>query len=86
MRESVAFTASRETPFYGWFLGVLVIIVDRPEDVHTVLTSKSCIEKASIYKFFKRGIALFTAPGKKIHKLSQFVLFLQFLIRVLTYF
>lgn len=66
MHEGVAFTSSRKTPFYGWFLGFLVMIIDRPEDAHTVLTSKSCIEKAPIYKFFNRGMALFTAPGKKM--------------------
>lgn len=64
MHEGIAFTSSQKTPFYGWFLGFILMILDRPEDVHTVLTSKSCIEKAPIYKFFNRGMALFTAPGK----------------------
>lgn len=56
--------ASHKTPFRAWFGGFLVIVVDKPEDVHIVLTSQSCLEKAPIYKFFNRGIALFTAPGK----------------------
>lgn len=66
MHEAVAFTSSRETPFYGWFLGFLVMVVDKPDDVFSVLTGKSCMEKAPVYKFFNRGVALFTAPGKRL--------------------
>lgn len=63
MKEAVEFMAQMKTPFYTWFGGALVIIIDDPDDVHTVLTSKSCMEKAFVYKFFNMGASLFTAPG-----------------------
>lgn len=64
MREGVEFTTSHATPFFGWFVGFLVIVIDQPEDVHTVLTSKSCMEKSAVYRFFMFVGSLFTAPGK----------------------
>lgn len=63
MDEGVKFMALLKTPFYAWFAGALVLIIDHPDDVHTVLTSKTCMEKAAIYKFFNMGSSLFTAPG-----------------------
>lgn len=64
MREAVAFMAEMKTPFYAWFAGALVLVVDHPDDAYTVLTAKSCMEKAPVYKFFNMGTSLFTAPGK----------------------
>lgn len=55
--------AQMKTPFYAWFGGALVIVIDDPDDAQTVLTSKSCMEKAFVYKFFNMGASLFTAPG-----------------------
>lgn len=63
MQAAVDFMAQLTTPFYAWFGGMLIIVIDHPDDVHTVLTSKSCLEKAIIYKFFNMGTSLFTAPG-----------------------
>lgn len=63
MKEAVEFMEQMQTPFYAWFAGALVMVIDDPDDVHTVLTSKSCMEKALVYKFFNMGASLFTAPG-----------------------
>lgn len=63
MAEAVEFMQQMQTPFYAWFAGALVMVLDDPTDVHTVLTSKSCMEKAFVYKFFNMGASLFTAPG-----------------------
>lgn len=63
MKEAVDFMAEMNTPFYAWFGGALVLVIDDPDDAHTVLTSKSCMEKAFVYKFFNMGASLFTAPG-----------------------
>lgn len=65
MKEAVEFMAQMRTPFYAWFAGALVMVIDDPDDVNTVLTSKSCMEKAFVYKFFNMGASLFTAPGKR---------------------
>lgn len=64
MKEAVEFMAQMKTPFYAWFGGALVLILDHPDDVFTVLNSKSCMEKAFVYKFFNMGASLFTAPGE----------------------
>lgn len=63
MKEAVEFMAQMETPFYTWFGGFLVMVIDDPDDAYTVLTSKYCMEKAFVYKFFNMGASLFTAPG-----------------------
>lgn len=39
------------------------MVVDHPDDAYTVLNSKSCMEKAFVYRFFNMGASLFTAPG-----------------------
>lgn len=64
MKEAVDFMTGMKTPFYAWFAGALVIVIDHPDDAYTVLTSKSCMEKAHVYKFFNMGASLFTAPGE----------------------
>lgn len=58
--------AQLTTPFYAWFGGVLMLVIDHPDDAHTVLNSKSCMEKAIVYKYFNMGTSLFTAPGNSI--------------------
>lgn len=63
MEDTIDFMASHKTPFYAWFGKFLVIVLDKPDDAYTVLTSKSCMEKAPTYKYFNR-IGLLTAPGK----------------------
>lgn len=63
MKEAVEFMAEMKTPFYAWFGGALVIVIDDPDDAYTVLTSKYCMEKAFVYKFFNMGASLFTARG-----------------------
>lgn len=63
MKEAVEFMAQMKTPFYAWFGGALVMVIDHPDDAYTVLTSKYCMEKAFVYKFFDMGASLFTAPG-----------------------
>lgn len=73
MREAVGFMAQMKTPFYAWFAGALVLVIDHPDDVYTVLTSKSCMQKAAVYRFFNMGTSLFTAPGKYTTKFDRFI-------------
>lgn len=73
MQEAVQFMSEMTTPFYAWFAGALVIVIDHPDDVHTVLTSKSCMEKSSVYKFFNMGTSLFTAPGELLKESNVFL-------------
>lgn len=62
LRTSISNTP---TPFYGWLGDKCFVIVDKPEDIQVVTTSKNCIEKSDVYKFFNRGVGLFAAPGSK---------------------
>lgn len=63
MKDSIDFMSSNKTPFYAWVGRYLVIVIDKPEDAFTILTSKYCMEKPPTYKFFNR-VGLLTAPGK----------------------
>lgn len=37
-------------------------MIDKPEDIQTVITSRGCFEKGEMYKFFNRSVGLFAAP------------------------
>lgn len=63
MKELIQLISSYETPFPAWLGPELIIFIDQPEDVQIVLSVKSCLEKAQMYRFFDREYALFTAPG-----------------------
>lgn len=55
-----------QTPYLSWFGPKCVLVIDHPEDIQVVLTSKSCIEKSDLYRFFNHGAGLFGAPGKNM--------------------
>lgn len=54
-----------QTPYLSWFGPKCVLVVDHPDHIQMVLTSKTCIEKSEIYDFFNHGAGLFGAPGEK---------------------
>ncbi|XP_031633715.1 probable cytochrome P450 313b1 [Contarinia nasturtii] len=53
----------QKLPFLGWLGPKCFIVVDHPEDIQVVMNSKGCIDKSDVYRFFNRGVGLFTAPG-----------------------
>lgn len=57
--------SQQKTPFLGWMGPKCFIVIDHPDDVQIVMNSKGCIEKSHVYRFFNRGVGLFTAPGAK---------------------
>lgn len=63
MDSAVEFMAQTPTPFYAWLGGVLVMFLDHPDDVHAVLSSKSCLEKPYVAKFMNFDTSLASAPG-----------------------
>lgn len=65
-----------QTPFLGWLGPKCFIVIDHPDHVQIVMNSKSCIEKSEVYRFFNRGVGLFTAPGTKFIVFAYFFLFL----------
>lgn len=50
-------------PFVAWLGLKCFIIVDHPEDVQVIMSSKGTMEKGDNYRFFNRGVGLFAAPG-----------------------
>lgn len=70
MKDSIDFVTSNKTPFYAWVGRYLTVVLDKPDDAFTVLTSKSCLEKSPTYKYFNR-IGLLTAPGKLSDGIEQ---------------
>lgn len=53
----------QQTPFLGWLGTKCFMIIDHPDDLQVVLTSKATMEKGDLYRFFNRGVGLFSAPG-----------------------
>lgn len=58
-----AVMAQQQTPFLAWLGPKCFIVIDHADDIQVVVNSKGCIEKSDIYRFFNRGVGLFTAPG-----------------------
>ena len=53
-----------ERPFLGWLGTKCFVVIDHPDDIQVVINSRSCIEKSDVYRFFNRGVGLFSAPGE----------------------
>lgn len=55
-----------KTPYLSWLGPKCILVVDHPDDIQAVLTSKACIEKSDIFRFFSdiHGKSLFAAPGE----------------------
>lgn len=65
MMEIVQDMVKQPTPFIGWLGPKCFLFIDHPDDIQVVLSSKGCIEKSDIYRFFNRGVGLFAAPGMR---------------------
>lgn len=48
MKEAVEFMEQMKTPFYAWFAGALVLIIDHPDDVYTVLIREASMPLSQI--------------------------------------
>ncbi|XP_050091431.1 cytochrome P450 4C1-like [Anopheles aquasalis] len=51
------------SPCRVWLGPKLFVFIDNADDLQTVLTSASCLEKADVYRFFKCEAGLFSAPA-----------------------
>lgn len=54
---------AHSTPCKAWLGPVLAIVVDRPEDVRTVLMSTACLDKPYMYRFLPSTSGLLTAAS-----------------------
>lgn len=64
MDTLIAISSEVETPSQFWFGPKLVVVIGKPDDVKTVLTSMNCLEKPYIYKFLRNNNGLFNATSK----------------------
>lgn len=52
-----------ETPAAAWLGPKLHLIIDKPEDLQTVLLSPNCLDKPYVYRFLPNERGLFTSEG-----------------------
>ncbi|XP_049534888.1 cytochrome P450 4C1-like [Anopheles darlingi] len=58
----IEISQSYRSPCRVWLGPKLFVFIDNADDLQTVLTSASCLEKADVYRFFKCEAGLFSAP------------------------
>lgn len=63
-KELVESTKEYGTPMKSYLGPLLVVTVDKPEDIKTVLMSQNCLDKPYFYQFYPSPIGLFTATCK----------------------
>lgn len=56
-----------ETPVKVWIGPMLVLLIDKPEQLKTVLNSRNCLNKPYVYKFLDVNFGLMSGPGKCAH-------------------
>lgn len=61
------------SPVKFWLGPLLMVVVDRPEDLKIVLNSQHCLDKVDPYRFFRVDLGLFAAP-KELWKRHRKVL------------
>lgn len=62
MKATNRLISEHKTPFCFFMGPQFILVVDKPEDIQAVVTSKGCFEKGQMYKFFNSGVGLFAAP------------------------
>ena len=55
-----------ESPIRAWLGPVLVVGISKPEDMQTVLTSTSCLQKGYMYKFTYNLTGIFSSDGESL--------------------
>lgn len=60
-REITEVTKLNGTPLKGYMGPALIMSLDRPEDVKTVLMSSNCLDKPYLYQFYPRPSGILNA-------------------------
>lgn len=63
-KEITEVTKTHGTPLKGYMGPALVISLDRPEDIKTVLMSPNCLDKPYLYQFYPRPCGILNARCK----------------------
>lgn len=62
-KDTVETVKNHSTPCKTWVGPLLLITVDKPEDVKTVLMSSACLDKPYIYRFLPSSFGILTAAS-----------------------
>lgn len=60
-KDIVQFIKDKSTPTKSWIGPCLIITLDKPEDIRTVLMSSSCLDKPYMYRFLPSTVGILTA-------------------------
>lgn len=63
-KEIMEFTRKNETPYKSYIGPALLITLDKPEDLKTILTSPHCLSKPYVYQFYPSPAGILTVRCK----------------------
>lgn len=63
-KEIMEFTRKNETPYKSYIGPALLITLDKPEDLKTILTSSHCLSKPYVYQFYPSPAGILTVRCK----------------------
>lgn len=63
-REIMEYTKSNGTPYKSYIGPTLLITIDKPEDLKTILTSPFCLNKPFVYQFYPSPAGILTVRCK----------------------
>lgn len=70
-KEITDVTKTHGTPLKGYMGPALVMSLDRPEDIKTVLMSPNCLDKPYLYQFYPRPCGILNARCKTYIEILQ---------------
>lgn len=63
-KEIMEYTRTNETPYKSYIGPALLITLDKPEDLKTILTSPYCLSKPFVYQFYPSPAGILTVTCK----------------------
>lgn len=63
------YTKITDTPYKSYIGPFLLLTLDKPEDLKTILASESCLSKPFVYQFYPSPLGILTL--RCVHSLSQ---------------
>lgn len=63
-KDIMDFTRTNETPYKSYIGPALLITLDKPEDLKTILTSPYCLSKPFVYQFYPSPAGILTVTCK----------------------
>lgn len=65
-KEVTKFTLETGTPYKSYIGPILFIVLDKPEDMKTILTSPHCLDKPYVYDYLPNPTGILNARCKSI--------------------